>query len=253
MVLRSLAERLTRRIVFRRRLPVEFGSGAIYVSPAGGLKFLLKSLDQIDPPLLALARDYVRPGDVVWDVGANLGLFAFAAAARAGPTGRVFALEADDWLVRVLRKTAALPVPQRAPVVPIVVAAAERCGLREFQLAARSRASNALAGYGHTQTGGVRESRLVVAVSLDWLLEFLPPPAFVKIDVEGAEPEVLNGARRLIDRCRPTIACEVPAEIAGAVASFFFSSGYYLVDASVPLRDRVPLKVPVWNTVALPA
>ena len=179
-MLRSLVERLTRHLVFQRRLSSEFGAAALYVSPAAGLKFLGKPLAHADPPLLGLARDYVHPGDVVWDIGANVGLFAFAAAARAGPSAKVFALEADDWLIRLLRKSAALPAAARAPVVPIAVAVAEHCGLREFQLAVRSRATSALAGYGHSTSGGFRESRTVVAVSLDWLMDFLPPPAFVK-------------------------------------------------------------------------
>jgi FkbM family methyltransferase len=249
---RGVAELFTRRLVFRRRMPAEFGAGSIYVSPAAGLKFLCKPLEHADPPLLALARDYVHAGDVVWDVGANVGLFTFAAASRAGPSGKVFALEADDWLIGLLRKSARLSAPGRAPVVPIGVAVAEECGLREFQLATRSRASNALAGYGHSQTGGFREKRMVVAVSLDWLLEFLPPPAFVKIDVEGAEPEVLQGASRLIDRCRPRIACEVPGQVRERIAEFFFARDYYLIDGDLPLERRTPLSLPVWNTVALP-
>ncbi len=251
-MLRSLVERLTLHLVFQRRLSREFGAAALYVSPAAGLKFLAKPLAHADPPLLGLARDYVRPGDVVWDIGANVGLFAFAAAARAGPSGKVFALEADDWLIRLLRKSAALPAAARAPVVPIAVAVAEHCGLREFQLAVRSRATSALAGYGHSTSGGFRESRTVVAVSLDWLMDFLPPPAFVKIDVEGAEPEVLRGASRLIARYRPRVACEVPVAIRETVAAFFAARDYSLVDGAAPLSCRTPLTLPVWNTVALP-
>jgi FkbM family methyltransferase len=252
-LLRTATERLTRRLVFRRRLPPEFGAGQVYVSPGAGLKFLGKGLGRADPSLLALARDYIRAGDVVWDVGANIGLFSFAAASLAGPTGRVFALEADDWLIGLLRKSAALQVQGRAPVIPIGTAVAGACGLREFQLAVRSRASNALAGYGHSQTGGFRESRTVVALSLDWLMDFLPPPAFVKIDVEGAEPEVLEGATRLIERHRPTFACEVPVETRERIGGFFAAHHYSLVDADQPATRRTPLALPVWNTVALPA
>jgi FkbM family methyltransferase len=252
-LLRTVAERLTRRLVFQRRLPAEFGACPMYVSPAAGLKFLSKPLGRVDPTLLALARDYVHAGDVVWDVGANLGLFAFAAASRAGPTGKIFALEADDWLIQLLRRSTRAAAPGRAAVVPIGVAIAGECGLREFQLAVRSRASNALSGYGHSQTGGFRETRVVVAVSLDWLLDFLPHPSFVKIDVEGAELEVLQGARRLIERYRPVIACEVASESREQIAEFFFARNYCLVDADLPPASRTPLALPVWNTIALPA
>ena len=45
-----------------------------------------------------MVHEMVRPGDVVWDIGANVGLFAFAAANRAGSSGQVIAVEPDLWL-----------------------------------------------------------------------------------------------------------------------------------------------------------
>ena len=74
--LRKLAERLSRRVVLRRRLPRDFQGLTLYVTPEAGLRHW-GGLSGVDQHLLQMARELVRPGAVVWDVGANVGLFAF--------------------------------------------------------------------------------------------------------------------------------------------------------------------------------
>jgi len=147
-------------------------------------------------------REFVTPGAVVWDVGANVGLFSFAAANMAGPGGLVVALEPDAWLVATFaaqcaRSTGRLSASKGRTC---------RGGLRRLRSdvlpRARSRAANHLAEFGTTQTGGSREQQLVVAVTLDWLMDSMPAPSVVKIDVEGAELEVLKGASLLFETVR---------------------------------------------------
>ena len=62
---------------------------------------------RVDPALVGLAAETVRRGDTVWDIGANMGVFSFAAAVAAGPSGRVLAVEPDNALVGLLRRSAA--------------------------------------------------------------------------------------------------------------------------------------------------
>jgi hypothetical protein len=59
----------------------------------------------IDPPLLTAARTLIRKDDVIWGVGANLGLFSLAAAACAGDCGQVTPFEPDAWIAQLLRRT----------------------------------------------------------------------------------------------------------------------------------------------------
>jgi FkbM family methyltransferase len=252
-VLRRMTEHLTRDWVVERRLPSEFGRASIHVTPSAGLRYLFRPMDAVDPVLLGLVKEFVGPGATVWDVGANVGLFSFAAASLAGPEGRVVALEPDAWLVQLLRRSARRQSPGSAPVRVIPAAVASSVSVRTLCLATRSRAANYLAEFGTIQTGGSREEQSVIAVTLDWLLESCPPPSVLKIDVEGAELEVLGGARQLFERVRPIVLCEVIPDTADAVTAFFTSYDYRLFDGETAASLRAPLPSAPWSTIAIPS
>jgi FkbM family methyltransferase len=207
---------------------------------------------QVDPGLFRLAAELVRPGAVVWDVGANVGLFSFAAAHLAGARGSVAAFEADSWLVGLLRRSAAIQPPSSAPVQVVPAAVAGSCGLRSFNISSRSRSSSFLSGYGSSQAGAVAERQTVVALSLDWVAERLPPPDVLKIDVEGAELEVLEGATRLLEARRPVLLCEVSAPRSAEVAALLRGRGYRVLDGDEAPARRGDLAAAPWTTLALP-
>ena len=168
-------------------------------------------MDRVDPVVLRLVAETVRPGDTVWDIGANVGLFSFAAAVAAGPDGRVLSVEADTVLVGLLRRSAAAGT-RHAPVEVLPAAVAEECGVARFCIAKRNRSTSHLDGFGTTQTGGIRATELVPTIALDWLASHFPPPDVIKIDVEGAEVGVLSGGPAVL-RAHPRIICEVAKEM----------------------------------------
>jgi FkbM family methyltransferase len=251
-VLRRMIEDITRDWVIRRRLPADFLRASIHVSPSAGLRYLYRSMDDVDSVLLGLVREFVKPGTVVWDVGANVGLFSFAAASLAGPEGQIIALEPDAWLVQLLRRSARHQPARSAPVQVIPAAIASQVSIRTLCLAARSRAANYLAEFGTIQTGGAREEQSVVAVTLDWLLQQLPHPSVVKIDVEGAEMEVLKGSERLFESVRPVVLCEVIPASERAVTAFLQSYNYQILDGEMQASNRKPLQTAPWCTLAIP-
>jgi FkbM family methyltransferase len=246
---RTLLERFSRGWVLKRRLPAIFGNVPIMVSPDASLRFWKPG---VDSDLFDFAREFVRPGNVVWDVGANLGLFTLSAAQRAGASGRVVAVEADMWLVGLLRKSASIQPRTSACIQVIPAAISNALAIAQFNIAQRGRASNFLSGAeGSTQTGGVRETVSVVTVTLDWLLEQGVAPNVLKIDVEGAELSVLEGARRVLAEAHPVILCEVRERSSDAISAILLQYGYTLFDWDT--KPRVQVDRATYNTLAISA
>lgn len=205
-------------------------------------------MSEVDPVLVKTAERLVKPASIVWDVGANIGLFSIAAASLAGQGGSVVAFEPDPWLAHTLQRSVDLQSAGSAEVAVICAAVAAANSIRPFAFAKRSRASSHLLEYGHSQTGGIEETRPVLSVTLDWVSTILPPPSLVKIDVEGAELEVLRGTQGLLRSVRPVLICEVSSEASEAVTGLLHNHGYELVDGETGRSvDRAP-----WATIATP-
>jgi FkbM family methyltransferase len=249
MSLRLALERASHRVVVRRRLPPPFEGARIYVSTEGGLRYLARPMAKVDPALLKLAADVVRRGDTVWDIGANMGLFSFAAAVMAGPEGRLLAVEPDTDLAGLLRRSAAR-APGRAPVEILPAAVSDDVSVARFHIARRNRATSHLAGFGSAMTGGVRSTRLVPTVTLDWLAARFPVPDVLKIDVEGAELAVLTGGSQVLAHS-PTVICEVSAQNATAVSDILTGHGYTLYDGDRRPDERVAATAAPFNTLAI--
>lgn len=253
-MLRAFAERLSRGVVLERRMPPGLGGLRLFVSPDASLKFWRRDLWKTDPFILRSALALVRPGDVVWDIGANVGLFAFASAGLSGPSGSVLALEPDPWLVALLRRSAAIARASGHLVEVLAVAAGDRPGDLVLNIARRGRATNFVSGNEpSTQTGGVRTSVEVRGVTLDGLLEGRAAPTVLKIDVEGAEIPVLRGATRLLTEVRPRILCEISRASRAEATAILRDSGYVLYDAEADWPASGAVAECTWNTVALPA
>lgn len=251
-MIRRILELAGRRAVFKRRLPKQYGGCAFYASPEGGLRYWRPSMEKVDRTLLEAARETVRPGDVVWDIGANVGLFSFVAAGLAGVRGHVYAIEPDTYLVGLLRRSAALRNPGAATLHVLPVAAGGALAFRCFMIASRARSANFLEGYGTTQTGGVRESQTVVTVPLTWLATQLPLPDVLKIDAEGAEAEILRDGIGLLRQRRPRLICEVSGENQEEVTKILRDCRYTIFDGAQSRDERRPVGAAPWCTLAIP-
>lgn len=250
-MLRSLLERWSRGVVLKRRLPPEFGSRTLYVSPeGGGLRYWKSRLDTIDPMLLHAVREFIQPGHVVWDLGGNLGFFAFPAAVRARG-GSVAVFEPDLFLCHLLRKSTEANPDLPVDIFPLAVS--NRDGVARFNIAERARSTNFLAeSPGSTQTGGVRRTLSVPTVRLDSFVQHYPAPDFVKIDVEGAENLVIEGMTEILKKKKPTVLCEVSVLNFDFVSKTLLAQGYQIFDAN-KLPERIAAHAPVANIIAIPA
>ena len=250
-LVRTGIERLSRGVILKRNLPQRFGGAPVFVTPESYLSFWRLDVEKTDPTLFRSASEVVKSGDVVWDVGANVGLFAVASAGLAGPNGRVLAIEPDAWLAMILHRSASCQPSQCAPIEVLPIAVSDQIQLAHLNIAMRGRASNSLKT-GHSQAGGVRSSQSALCVTLDWLLALFDPPKVLKIDVEGLEVEVLQGARQILATARPIVVCEVGSENADSVTGILKEYGYSLFDADKAASDRKEIPKAAWNTMAFP-
>lgn len=257
MGFRRELENLSRGIVLQRRLSKEHGGARLYVSPEiGGLRYWKPSLVNIDRALLGFVERHVHEGCKLFDIGANVGLLAFAAAHRAGPSGAVVAVEADVEAASLLFRSRRELDPKTNAPVTIVAAAVTRPDVRflRFAISNRSRRANAIEGHGSTQMGGVRELRDVVAITLDELVQETTTPDVVKIDVEGAELDVLAGASRLLASRRPILHIEVFREHAERAGRLLRDLGYSFYNADLYAHGELgpPVDLPPDSCLALP-
>ena len=194
--IRSIIERMSRDRVITRHLPSDFHRRPILVSPDSALKFLKWNWAETCGELLRAADRFVQPGDYVWDIGANVGVFSVAAADKAGIGGGVLAVEADPFLGALINRTIALADNHDIRLKTLCAAISEKQGLANLLIANRGRSSNSLADVGHrSQADGVRFECPVATFKLDDLLTTsVSPPKMIKVDVEGAEILVLKGA-----------------------------------------------------------
>lgn len=139
-------------------------------------------------------RAAVRPGSVVLDVGANVGSYTLLFAMWAGATGRVFAFEPAPEARDGLRMHVALN-GLAARVEIVAAAAAATVGTARFRIDGASGA-NAIAADPHAAAPGDID---VETTTIDAFCErHRTRPDVVKIDVEGAELDVLTGARQVL-------------------------------------------------------
>jgi FkbM family methyltransferase len=143
----------------------------------------------------------IHRGATVYDIGANVGLYTLLASVSAGAAGWVYAFEPVERNLVYLRRHLALNKVENCQVLEVAVADLE--GQTRF---ARSREGHSM---GRLANNGELQVRCVTLDGCIYGRAGLRPPDVLKIDVEGAEREVLRGARRSIAEFHPTVFLEV--------------------------------------------
>jgi FkbM family methyltransferase len=195
----------------------------------------------LDPKIRWVCKRVLRPGDVVIDVGANIGMITLAAARLVGPTGSVHAVEPQDDLAQRIRRSAALN--RYGHVTVHSMALSNTTGTMTLTIPADN------AGEASLEPGLVDGRRATVRV--ERTDEFLRSTGggnvrLLKLDVEGHEAAVLEGAGSALAENGPdVILFEELGLPAGAQASvrLLRDAGYRVL--AIP-RAKVRLRlVPV--------
>lgn len=162
----------------------------------------------LEPNEMAFLDRHLEPGMTMIDVGANEGLFALLAAGKVGATGTVWAFEPSPRERGVLEAALATQPHLRVRVFP--VALGNRNGTALLKLAEPTHAGqNTLGAFGYPI--GSSGDHPVSMRRLDDLVEEnrLDRVDMIKVDVEGAESLVLEGAQKTLNRFRPQLLMEV--------------------------------------------
>ena len=167
-------------------------------------------------------RKLIYPGAICYDVGAHIGYMSLVQAKLVGPSGRVFAFEPDPDNVALIERNILRNGISNVDIFPLAVA--DTHGMIRFAMFDYSFVNHIA---GDNEPADARVSR-IVSVSLD---EFVyvkgnPPPAFIKIDVEGAEDRVLFGARQLLQTAKPVIIAEIRRRLFPRIEEMMLSEGY---------------------------
>ncbi|MGI8437652.1 MAG: FkbM family methyltransferase [Chthoniobacterales bacterium] len=155
---------------------------------------------------VGVLRQFCRSGSYMFDVGGNIGLIAIPIL-RLVPGCRVVSLEPSPNALSFLQRTVAQsPFGDRWSVIP--KGASDRTGTAEFSVA--DPPSGMFDGFKATNRVCEVGRVLVQVTTLDseWKSLGQPDVSTIKIDVEGAELAVLNGAKECIAVCRPSILVE---------------------------------------------
>jgi FkbM family methyltransferase len=195
---------------------------------------------QVEDKLLEI----VRPGDIVYDLGANIGWYSLLAARRVGPTGQVIAFEPAIENAAHLQRNSASNGFANIVVVPAAVS--DRDGWAMFlnrgSLQGRldKPDDDIQAKRLAKQVGKSRGRTPVPMVTLDaWIAEAEQmPPSLIKIDIEGAEIGALGGMKSTLRTAKPALIIELHGT-RDAILDLLDQSDYEYeaIESDLPMRE----------------
>lgn len=160
------------------------------------------------PAILEMLGWYAKPGTLMLNIGAHTGSYA-RVLAKMRPEVEVHCFEPNPDIADRLERNIRLNGVQ-ANVWLHVAAASDAEGKATFYAVRRDDGNPGLSALRKQSLGNTPATAMEVdTVTLDALfLEQERKVSVIKIDVQGSELEVLNGARRLIERDRPAVVLE---------------------------------------------
>jgi len=193
--------------------------------------YIGQSLDQygeFSEGEIDLFQQFIKPGQVVLDVGANIGTHTVWLAQAVGPTGMVLAFEPQRIVYQTL--CANLALNSTTNVHCFLAAVGKAAGQIVSPPLDYSQANN----FGGLGLGGYSHGETVPLLTIDSLR--LPTCHFLKIDVEGMEQDVLEGAVQPIAALAPVLYVENDRkEKSASLVRFIDSLGYDMYWHTPPL------------------
>jgi FkbM family methyltransferase len=237
---------LAASVIQGRRLT---GRGPLVLAKRDGIMWSLDLREGIDLAIYLLGgfevrtlrvyRDHVRPGDVVLDIGANVGAHTLPLARLVGAGGRVLAFEPSDFAFAKLSRNIELN-PDLAPAIDanqimLSMTSADTLSKEVYASWPLDRSDNLHEEHAGrlTPTSGATVGAVDEFVAARGLTRI----DFIKLDVDGNEDKVLAGSRKTLEQLAPKVMMELaPYVYAGHPTAFdnnlrlLWNAGYRLHD-----------------------
>lgn len=209
------------RSVLNRAAPVGLTEVSVAAGGLAGSRLLLNMqtekdywLGTYEQDLQRAIQDWVEPGYVIYDLGANIGYVSLLFARVTGSDGQVFAFEPLPANQERLQKNLALNNDLKVTLIPNAIS--DKNGSTTFMV-------HSSGGMGKLKDAAGREQGFaneisVQTIALDDFASTHPAPHLVKIDIEGGEVLALRGMQSLLKNERPILFLELHGLEATAAA-----------------------------------
>ncbi len=191
----------------------------------------IKILQQHKP---SAADDYV-----IADVGANFGFLSLVWAQTISQNGKVYSFEPHPNIFKTIEKSIALN-SLNAKIIPTHVAVGKQKGTIEISLA--STTSNTKKG--EVGAAQLKSKAVIEMITLDDYFIDFKRLDFIKIDVDGIELDILEGAEKILNRLQPIVVVETNKNI--KLYDFFNSRNYTILNMELKpfdVNEKLPLNI----------
>ncbi|HEY1273206.1 MAG TPA: FkbM family methyltransferase [Bryobacteraceae bacterium] len=194
-----------------------------------------------EPPVTQAATEILKKDAVMIDVGAHIGYYSILASKAVGPGGKVVAVEPNPSTLRRLYKN--LQLSNASNVVVEEVANTDRETMLQFFESSFSNSgmsslseANAIRAPGHSVVTTTVRGRPLDAIVRELGLRRVD---LVKIDVEGAEVQVLKGMRETLTKLHPVLLVEMDAEQLANMGTSIEQLRALLIDSGYVVARRL--------------
>ncbi len=200
----------------------------IEVNPRTGQAYIRGNAETLIQKVLA---ERLKPGDVFFDLGANIGLFTLLAARIVGTSGEVFSFEPDSQNAARLRRN--IDRNQFSNITVVEAGIWSSTGKLSFVAAEATSPDRGVGTFMLSSENAEvnRSGTLTQCVALDDFAKTAPAPTAIKCDVEGAELEFLRGAQATLQKFRPWIICEMHSTANDRAARELLSAWGYKLES----------------------
>jgi FkbM family methyltransferase len=190
----------------------ETATGKYYLptdARADVISYAIRENQVFEKEVVEIARQYIKPGTVALDVGANFGQMSILFSNMVGANGKVFSFDADDFVFEILKKN--IEANERtARIVPIYGAVHDVANQTLYFPVQDFRRYGSYGSYGIDYNG--TNGRPVSTLTID-SLEIVGPISFMKVDIQGGDLQGMKGARKTIEKHKMPIIFEFDQDL----------------------------------------